>query len=415
MGWPKDRAIHNRLEMVCQCIETGHWPLPRRYILNNVEELGRYHLADSTGGGSRDASPAPPSSPDISNQKKALTSTEAATLAALSAAGYTSIDQVLAFQAAVAAGTAAAGGHQSDIGSGTQTAPTAVSSRGGRGGGRGSRGGRGRGRGSRGGLGAYSREDFASAASLAAVAKNADSPLPTRGRGSRGGHMLPPRGSPGSTRGRKRKFETTDTKTSLPPPESSAWEVNVPLISLVNGNLIHGEKAPKRRHLEAWLEAHPDYMPYSVEPEDQVIFNRVAKARGQDTSAMEALAYRHYMSSVLSKVASYAASSSSQRPTASTSTASTSELMEHQQKQLLAFVAASAYSGNPAYASLIASALGYSQAAAAAAAAASTPSSIQEKSIDSEKPSTSSVTKSSASNAPDTTAIGASVSPIWSR
>ncbi|VDK39305.1 unnamed protein product [Taenia asiatica] len=408
VGWPKDRAIHNRLEMVCQCIETGHWPLPRRYILNNVEELGRYHLADSTGGGSRDASPAPPSSPDISNQKKALTSTEAATLAALSAAGYTSIDQVLAFQAAVAAGTAAAGGHQPDIGAGTQTAPTAVSSRGGRGGGRGSRGGRGRGRGSRGGgVGAYSREDFASAASLAAVAKNADSPLPTRGRGSRGGQMLPPRGSPGSTRGRKRKFETTDTKTSLPPPESSAWEVNVPLISLVNGNLIHGEKAPKRRHLEAWLEAHPDYMPYSVEPEDQVIFNRVAKARGQDTSAMEALAYRHYMSSVLSKVASYAASSSSQRPTASTSTASTSELMEHQQKQLLAFVAASAYSGNPAYASLIASALGYSQAAAAAAAAASSaPSSAQEKPIDSEKPSTSSVTKSSASNASDPTTIG---------
>ncbi|KAH9281016.1 Chromodomain-helicase-DNA-binding protein 7 [Echinococcus granulosus] len=407
VGWPKDRAIHNRLEMVCQCIETGHWPLPRRYILNNVEELGRYHLTDSTGGGSRDASPAPPSSPDISTQKKALTSAEAATLAALSAAGYTSIDQVLAFQAAVAANAAAAaaGGHQSDIGAGTQAAPTAVSSRGGRGGGRGSRGGRGRGRGSRGGggAGAYSREDFASAASLAAVTKSTESPLPTRGRGSRGGQMLPPRGSPGSTRGRKRKFETTDTKTSLPPPDSSAWEVNVPLISLVNGNLIHGEKAPKRRHLEAWLEAHPDYMPYSVEPEDQVIFNRVAKARGQDTSAMEALAYRHYMSSVLSKVASYAASSSSQRPTASTSTASASELMEHQQKQLLAFVAASAYSSNPAYASLIASALGYSQAAAAAAT--SSAPSTQQKSSDTEKPSTSSETKSSASTASDPVTI----------
>uniref|UniRef100_A0A5K3F821 Chromo domain-containing protein n=1 Tax=Mesocestoides corti TaxID=53468 RepID=A0A5K3F821_MESCO len=361
IAWPKDRTIHNRLDMVCQCIETGHWPLPRRYILNNVEDqMGRYVVSESTGGGSRDASPAAPSSPDLSTQKKPITSTDAATLAALSAAGYTNIDQVLALQAAAAAVTAAASAHQPEVGASLTPGTT----RGGRGGGRGSRGGRGRGRGSRGGGGGYSREDFASAASLASVAKNAASPLPTRGRGSRGGQMLPPRGSPGSTRGRKRKFETNENRTSLPPPDSSAWEVNVPLISLVNGSLIHGEKAPKRRHLEAWLEAHPDYMPYSVEPEDQVIFNRVAKARGQDTSAMEALAYRHYMTSLLSKAANYA---TSQR------TSSASDLMEQQQKQLLAFAAATAYSSNPAYASMLASALGYSQAAAS-----------QQKSVESE-------------------------------
>ena len=389
--------------MVCQCIENGHWPLPRRYILNSVEEIGRYHLAESTGGGSREASPAPPSSPDISMQKKNFSSSEAATLAALQAAGYTSIDQVLAFQAAVAAGSSTVGNgscHQPDLGTGTSSPSSSsvvMTSRGGRGSGRGSRGGRGRGRGSRGSsVGVYSREDFASAASLA---KNSGSPLPSRGRGSRGGHILS-RSSSGSTRGRKRKFENTDasstSKASLPPPDSSAWEVNVPLISLVNGNLIHGDKAPKRRHLEAWLEAHPDYMPYSVEPEDRAIFNRVAKARGQDTSAMEALAYRHYMTSVLSKVATYAASSS-QRPTPSTSITSANELMEQQQKQLLAFVAASAYSGNPAYASLFASALGYSQVAAAATATTSTSSasSNHQKAADStDKPSTSAGTNS---------------------
>ncbi|CUT99407.1 hypothetical protein [Echinococcus multilocularis] len=38
--------------------------------------------------------------------------------------------------------------------------------------------------------------------------------------------------------------------------------------------------------------------------------------------------------------------------------------MEHQQKQLLHLVGASAYSGNPLYATLITTMLGYSQAAA---------------------------------------------------
>ncbi|VDL18606.1 unnamed protein product [Hymenolepis diminuta] len=348
VAWPKDRTIHNRLEMVCQCVETGHWPLPRRYLINSVDDMGRYHIAESTGAGSRDASPAPPSSPDISsttNQKKTLTPSEAATLAALQAAGYTNIDQVLALQTAVAASA-----HQSDL-SGSMR---------GRGGGRGSRGGRGRGRGSRGGttgLNMYSREDFASAASLA---KNSTSPLPTRGRGSRGGQVITSRGASGSTRGRKRKIEGMDASSAvLPPPDSPAWDVNVPLVSLTNGNLIHGDKAPKRRHLEAWLKANPEYMPYSVEQEDQIIFKRVAQSRGQNTSAMEALAYRHYMSTMLSKVVNYTASST-QRPTPSTSTA-TSDAAAEQQKQMMNLIAASMYSGNPAYATLLASMMGYAQ------------------------------------------------------
>ncbi|VDO11097.1 unnamed protein product, partial [Rodentolepis nana] len=349
VAWPKDRTIHNRLEMVCQCIETGHWPLPRRYLINSVDDMGRYHIAESTGAVSRDASPAPPSSPDISSasttQKKNLSPSEAATLAALQAAGYTNIDQVLALQAAVAASA-----HQSDL-SGSMR---------GRGGGRGSRGGRGRGRGSRGGtsgLNMYSREDFASAASLA---KNSTSPLPTRGRGSRGGQAITSRGASGSTRGRKRKIEGMDSSSAvLPPPDSPAWNVNVPLVSLTNGNLIHGDKAPKRRHLEAWLKANPEYMPYSVEQEDQIIFKRVAQSRGQNTSAMEALAYRHYMSTMLSKVVNYTASST-QRPTPSTSTG-TSDAVSDQQKQMMGFLAASMYSGNPAYASFLATLMGYAQ------------------------------------------------------
>ncbi|KAM7542547.1 hypothetical protein Aperf_G00000019024 [Anoplocephala perfoliata] len=364
VAWPKDRTIHNRLEMVCQCIETGHWPLPRRYLLNSVDELGHYHIPDSTGGGSRDASPAPPSSPDIATQKKTLTPTEVATLAALQAAGYTNFEQVLALQAAVAAGA-----HQSDV-AGPSSVSSSVSVTRGRGGGRGSRGGRGRGRGSRGGAGMniYSREDFASAASLA---KNSTSPLPTRGRGSRGGQVLPSRGSAGSTRGRKRKIESTDTALALPPPDSPAWDVNVPLISLTSGSLIHGDKAPKRRHLEAWLKANPEYMPYSVEQEDQIIFKRVAQSRGQNTSAMEALAYRHYVSSMLSKMVNYNASigasssSSTQRPTPSASVPASTSIgtdMTDQQKQMMNLIAASMYSGNPAYTGLLASMIGYAQA-----------------------------------------------------
>ncbi|VEL36370.1 unnamed protein product [Protopolystoma xenopodis] len=48
--------------------------------------------------------------------------------------------------------------------------------------------------------------------------------------------------------------------------DDAVWEVRVPVISLLDGSLIHGDKAPRRRILEAWLQAHPEYMPYSVEP-----------------------------------------------------------------------------------------------------------------------------------------------------
>lgn len=406
VAWPKDRTIHNRLEMVCQCIETGHWPLPRRYLINSVDEMGHYHISDSTGGGSRDASPAPPSSPDIATQKKTLTPTEVATLAALQAAGYTNLDQVLALQAAVAAGA-----HQSDV-VGPSSVPSSVSVGRGRGGGRGSRGGRGRGRGSRGGAGMniYSREDFASAASLA---KNSTSPLPTRGRGSRGGQALPSRGSAGSTRGRKRKFESTDTASALPPPDSPAWDVNVPLISLTSGNLIHGDKAPKRRHLETWLKANPEYMPYSVEQEDQIIFKRVAQSRGQNTSAMEALAYRHYVSSMLSKMVNYNTSigapsttSSAQRPTPSTSiaaSASTSSDVIDQQKQMMNLIAASMYSGNPTYAGLLASMIGYAQAG--------NQQTQRQRTVESEGPSSSNDVNPAAPS--ESTALG--VYPCWRR
>lgn len=105
--------------------------------------------------------------------------------------------------------------------------------------------------------------------------------------------------------------------------------------------------------------AHPDYMPYSVEPEDQVIFNKVARSRGQDTSAMDALAYRHYMTSLLSKAANFAATTSHRSST--TAAATLEQQQQQQQQQLLALAAAAVYSNNPAYAGMIASALGYSQ------------------------------------------------------
>lgn len=46
---------------------------------------------------------------------------------------------------------------------------------------------------------------------------------------------------------------------------SDIWDVRVPVISLVDGSLIYGDKAPERRSLESWLDANPNYMPYSVE------------------------------------------------------------------------------------------------------------------------------------------------------
>ncbi|EUB54861.1 hypothetical protein EGR_10279 [Echinococcus granulosus] len=46
----------------------------------------------------------------------------------------------------------------------------------------------------------------------------------------------------------------------------------------VNENLIHGEKALKRGHLEAWLEVQADHTLYCVESEDKVYVDRAAKA-----------------------------------------------------------------------------------------------------------------------------------------
>ncbi|KAF8561365.1 hypothetical protein P879_04979, partial [Paragonimus westermani] len=161
---------------------------------------------------------------------------------------------------------------------------------------------------------------------------------------------------------------------------SDVWEVRVPVISLVDGSLIYGDKAPKRRVLEAWLEANPNYMPYSVEMEDRIIYSRVAGARGQDTNNMEALAYKHYLNSLIaSAAAGLHQTSSSTASSVLPSTSSTSKTgttvntqqqqQQQQQQQLLQFQqqqllqAFGAYARHPAYASLIASALGTWQAA----------------------------------------------------
>nr|CDS24934.1 BRK domain containing protein [Echinococcus granulosus] len=63
---------------------------------------------------------------------------------------------------------------------------------------------------------------------------------------------------------------------SLPPPDSSV--ARVPVIAAVHENLIHVEKAPKRGHLEAWLEVHADHTLYCVESEDKVDVDRTATA-----------------------------------------------------------------------------------------------------------------------------------------
>ncbi|CAL8099894.1 unnamed protein product [Calicophoron daubneyi] len=157
---------------------------------------------------------------------------------------------------------------------------------------------------------------------------------------------------------------------------ADVWEVRVPVISLVDGSLIYGDKAPKRRALEAWLEANPNYMPYSVEVEDRTIYSRVASARGQDISNMEALAYKHYLNSLL---ASAAAGLNPQTSTASgplvAGPSATNQIkaaglalqqqqqqyLQLQQQQLLA--AFGAYARHPAYSNLIASALSTWQAA----------------------------------------------------
>ncbi|KAF6779238.1 hypothetical protein AHF37_01226 [Paragonimus kellicotti] len=158
---------------------------------------------------------------------------------------------------------------------------------------------------------------------------------------------------------------------------SDVWEVRVPVISLVDGSLIYGDKAPKRRVLEAWLEANPNYMPYSVEMEDRIIYSRVAGARGQDTNNMEALAYKHYLNSLIASAAAglhqtSSSTASSVLPSTSTTskTGTTMNTQQQQQQQLLQFQqqqqllqAFGAYARHPAYASLIASALGSWQAA----------------------------------------------------
>ncbi|KAH9278949.1 hypothetical protein ECG_08244 [Echinococcus granulosus] len=69
-----------------------------------------------------------------------------------------------------------------------------------------------------------------------------------------------------------------DTMMSLPPPDSSAYVISVPVIAAVNENLIHGGKAPKRGHLEAWMEVHADDALYCVESEDKVDVDRAATA-----------------------------------------------------------------------------------------------------------------------------------------
>ncbi|BHF69630.1 choline dehydrogenase 7 [Sparganum proliferum] len=477
LAWPKDRTIHNRLDMVCQCVETGHWPVPRRYVLN---PSGSAELCPLSASGGSHVSSTTPSTPDTKPSPSSLAATRTETsadadaditccpspntilslptgrslddkaslpagteaaLSALKAAGYTSVEQVLALQAAAAA----AAGHRTlpvdasaatlfrqhntavGVASSSLLPPSSCTTPTGRGG-RGGRGSRG-GRGGRGGAGYSALRQSASDETGFSVASLAKGP-PTTGRGRRGAaaaasaHYLSSAGTTNtgleatrtmpppnatqvrSTRGRKRKFDSTNGRISatsaydgrssskrersehqltgsscLPPPDSSAWDVHVPLISLVNGSLIHGDKAPKRRNLEVWLENHPEYMPYSVEPEDQVIFNRVAKSRGQDTSAMEALAYRHYVTSLFNNAAAAAAASTStsspafgsfQQQTASSiqakqqgafATSGPADILDQQQKQLLA-IAAAAYSGHPAYANLLASALGYTSASA---------------------------------------------------
>ncbi|CDS35516.1 hypothetical transcript [Echinococcus multilocularis] len=62
------------------------------------------------------------------------------------------------------------------------------------------------------------------------------------------------------------------------PPDSSAMVTSVPVIAAVNENLIHGAKAPKRGHPEAWLEVHADDTLYCVESEDKAYVGRAVKA-----------------------------------------------------------------------------------------------------------------------------------------
>ncbi|CAH8512129.1 unnamed protein product [Dicrocoelium dendriticum] len=165
---------------------------------------------------------------------------------------------------------------------------------------------------------------------------------------------------------------------------SDVWEIRVPVISLVDGSLIYGDKAPKRRNLEAWLEANPNYMPYSVEMEDRVIYSRVAGARGQDTNNMEALAYKHYLSSLIASATAGLHPSLTQSGGTSSNSANAAASLASQQQQLLQaqqqqiLQAFGAYARHPAYASLIASALGNWQAANFVAASSFIPNSLEQ-------------------------------------
>ncbi|CDI96625.1 BRK domain containing protein [Echinococcus multilocularis] len=120
------------------------------------------------------------------------------------------------------------------------------------------------------------------------------------------------------------------------PPDSSTMVTSVPVIAAVNENLIHGAKAPKRGHLEAWLEVHADDTLYCVESEDKAYVDRA--------------------------VVTHAASSSIQRSVASASSVYVRVLMEHQQEQLFHVVSTLDHYGNPRH----------SQAAAAPCALFST-------------------------------------------
>ncbi|CAH8567772.1 unnamed protein product [Schistosoma turkestanicum] len=160
----------------------------------------------------------------------------------------------------------------------------------------------------------------------------------------------------------KIESNSNDIQKASQNTSSDIWDVRVPVISLVDGSLIYGDKAPERRSLEAWLDANPNYMPYSVEVEDRAIYNRVASARGQDTSNMEALAYKHYLNSLLASAATgggignnNVATSNSPSSAASSQVNNFSAQQYLQQQQLLNTFGA--YARHPAYANLIASAL----------------------------------------------------------
>nr|CAH8876431.1 unnamed protein product [Trichobilharzia regenti] len=166
-----------------------------------------------------------------------------------------------------------------------------------------------------------------------------------------------------SKRERLHSLKTDPNDIQKTPQNADIWDVRVPVISLIDGSLIYGDQAPERRSLESWLDANPNYMPYSVELEDRAIYNRVASARGQDTSNMESLTYKHYLNSLLVNAAAGLHGTNNNNLATSTSQSSANNTQVNnfntqqylQQQQLLSTFGA--YARHPAYASLIASAL----------------------------------------------------------